>query len=168
MRTYVLLCIFPSRKAADQSRKKGFSGVPFVVLKEAACEQQNCRCECNGRHDGVIHVIRRGPERVDDEQKNDTYRADRVKRRVLTEARIVHASFRAARLWVLLKNAAAASARIVGTVFRTILRSRQSDNSRAYLISRRIISVNVVLFFPLTCHKPVMPGAASNRAVCHN
>src|SRR2546422_10212629 len=33
-------------------------------------------------------------------------------------------------------------------------------------MSRRSISLNVVLFFPLTCQRPVMPGRASHRILC--
>src|SRR6266850_77995 len=60
------------------------------------------------------------------------------------------------------------SATIAGTVFRRTPTSSQNEHCREYAISKRIISLNVVLFFPLTCQSPVIPGSVSNRLVCHS
>src|SRR5207244_7724146 len=60
------------------------------------------------------------------------------------------------------------SATIAGTVFRRTPTSSQNEHCREYAISKRIISLNVVLFFPLTCQSPVIPGSVSHRLVCHN
>ena len=51
-------------------------------------------------------------------------------------------------------------------VFTMIAKSSSNDFCCAYWMSKEIICLNVVRFFPLTCHKPVSPGAAANRAFC--
>ena len=54
-----------------------------------------------------------------------------------------------------------------GTVFNMIFKSRNTLFVRVYSMSSWIILINVVLFFPLTCHSPVKPGAALKRSICH-
>jgi hypothetical protein len=56
---------------------------------------------------------------------------------------------------------------ILGTVIRRIFRSFHKDRFLAYLMSKRTISLKVVRFLPLICQRPVNPGTASRRFVCH-
>src|SRR6266446_4062980 len=56
------------------------------------------------------------------------------------------------------EKASMSSRKMAGKVPRIMLRSNASDFRCTYAMSRRSISLNVVLFFPLTCHRPVMPG----------
>src|ERR1039458_3335889 len=54
---------------------------------------------------------------------------------------------------------------MVGKVHAIIFKSSHSAFSRAYFRSNSIISSKVVLFLPLTCHKPVNPGGAEQRCL---
>src|ERR1019366_3583281 len=53
-----------------------------------------------------------------------------------------------------------------GMVLKMIFKSSHRLLVRAYLISSCIMHVKVVRFLPLTCHKPVRPGAAWKRSNC--
>ena len=61
---------------------------------------------------------------------------------------------------ILLLAACKVSPITTGKVFTKMARSDMKEFDCEYLMSRRIISVKVVLFLPDTCHRPVMPGSA--------